>query len=511
MNFRNVTYQLGLLLLVLGALLGVICLITVVRLMLGMSTDPHATSAIAISAVFSTVAGGIMAFITRRRKKELHRRDSMLLVALSWIIGGLVSALPFYIWALELPFGAEPHPFQNFVNCYFEAISGLTTAGSSVLTEIEAMPWSLLFWRQLIQWIGGIGIVVLFVAVFPSLGVGAKRMFQFESSANPGAVMPAIRDTARMLLIIYVTLTAIEIAALTLAGVPLFAAVEHSFTTLATGGFSPRNASIGAYGSAAVDVIVTTFMVIGGINFTLYYAMMRGRFKDFLADRELRLFLILLAGSTLVIALTITGDTITTTTGQTVHADFGQALRYASFNLVSAQSTTGYATADYDQWPTLARAVMFTMILIGGCAGSTAGGLKVSRIIILAKILYSLIERAYRPQVIRPVKISGKPISPELQLDTLAFIIGTLVLLSLGTLLVLLFEPHGACDLVTAASANLATFCTTGPGFGRVGPVSNFGWMTDASKITLCAVMLLGRLELFAIIVLFSPRFWRGE
>lgn len=510
MNVRNVVFQLGLLLLVLGALLAVICLVTLLRQAFGLHTDPHATAALGVSALLSAATGGGAVLLTRRRHGHMHRRDAMVLVALSWVVGGAFTALPFYIWALELPAGTT-HPFGDFINCYFESISGLTTAGSSVLTDIEAVPWSLLLWRQLIQWVGGIGIVVLFVAVFPSLGVGAKRMFQFESSAEPGAVMSAIRHTARVLIVIYVALTAAESIALTIAGVPPLEAVEHSFTTLATGGFSTKNTSIGAYDSVAVDLIITVFMILGGINFTLYYAVMRRRVTRMLADRELQLFLILLAASTVVIAISITGDVIVTTTGEQVHAGFAQALRYSAFNLVSAQSTTGYASADYNQWPTLARAIIFTMILIGGCTGSTAGGLKVSRVIVAVKVLYSMIERAYRPQVVRSIKISSKPVDRDLQLETLGYILATLALLALGTLLVLLAESGRECDLVTAASANLATFCTTGPGFGRVGPVSNFGWMTDASKLVLCVVMLLGRLELFAIVVLFSRRFWRTD
>jgi trk system potassium uptake protein TrkH len=455
--------------------------------------------------------------------EQLGRRDAMLLVALSWLVGAAFAALPFFLWA-HLPGTDAPggHPFRSFVDCYFEAMSGLTTTGATILSgspgtgwDIEALPRSLLLWRAFTQWLGGLGIVVLFVAVLPTLGVGGKRLFQVEAPGpKPEGLQPQIRQTARVLLYIYLGLTAAEILALWLARMPFFDAVCHTFTTLATGGFSTRNASTGAYDSRAVDVIVIVFMVLAGVNFAVYFALLRRRFGHVLRDPELRTYVALLAVGSVLVVISLLGTKITTTTGATIpDAGAGSSIRHGVFTTVSIATTTGYAGSDFNTWPFLAKSVLIVLMFIGGSAGSTAGGIKVIRVWVAIKVMLAEIERVFRPTVIRPVRVGKSIVDDELKLATLSYVLGIILLFALGSGAVMLLEqlnPDTACDYTTAASASVASLCTIGPGLAKVGAIENYGWMTPYSKLVLSLLMALGRLEVFAIVVLLTPRFWRG-
>ena len=514
MNLRIVINQLGLLLLTFSACLALTAVWAVSRWALGEQGELEREAWIALvsSALLGVIAGGLCWSLTRAHHTHLGRREGLLLVALSWVVGGLLAALPYCIWARGHFASPAEHPFGDFVNCFFEATSGLTTAGSSVLTDIEAIPESLLLWRSMTHWIGGIGIVVLFVAVLPVLGAGGKKIFHYEASGvTDEGVLPTIRDTARILLLIYCVMTIVMMIILRLCGMTWFDAFCHTAGALATGGFSTKSTSIGFYDSLPIELFLTLFMILGGVNFALFYQAARGRWRQAIADRELRVYLALVFGGSLLVALLIQGQAIITSTGERVGSSFWNALRYALFNVTSVQTTTGYATADYDQWPNLARAIMFALIFIGASAGSTGGGIKVVRIIIAAKVLLNQVERAFRPSVIRPVKVGRSALDADTQLATLGFVLGTILLLSVATAIIMAVEPRDQVDLTTAASASLATFCTTGPGFSKVGPVMNYGWMTDTSKLILCGTMLLGRLEIMALVCLLSPRFWRGD
>ncbi|MHC4218791.1 MAG: TrkH family potassium uptake protein [Planctomycetota bacterium] len=524
MNLRYVLKQLGLLLLVLsGVLVGVAAVFFVVEAVLR-----HGVSQIAMQALFITgligflVGGGVYQF-TRRTEQQLGRREALLLVAVSWLAGAAFAGLPFFLWA-NLPGTDAPggHPFRSFVNCYFEAMSGLTTTGATILAgdpgagwDIEAVPRSLLLWRAFTQWLGGLGIVVLFVAVLPSLGVGGKRLFQVEAPGpSPEGLQPQIRQTARVLLYIYLGLTGAEILALWTARMPFFDAVCHTFTTIATAGFSTRNASIGAFDSRAVDIIVIVFMILSGVNFGIYFALIRRRFGRALRDPELRTYAILLAAGSLIIVLSLLGTSITTTTGETIPASAGSSVRHGVFATVSIVTTTGYTSADTNGWPFLAKTVLILFMFIGGCAGSTAGGIKVIRIWVAVKVMFSEVEHVFRPSVVRPVRVGKSIVDDQLKLGTVSYVLGIVLLFALGTVAVKLLEqlnPGGPCDFTTAATASLASLCTIGPGLGKVGAVENYGWMTSSSKLVLCTLMALGRLEVFAIVVLLAPRFWRGS
>ncbi len=517
MNLRNLVKQLGLLLLVLsGILLTLVIVFYVIEALLHHDVNPAARWAVFVSGLVGVLMGTGLYVLGGKPSQHLGRREALLLVALSWLLGAAFAALPYLLWAHWPGTDAAPdHPFRSFVDCYFEAMSGLTTTGATILSDIEAVPRSLLLWRALTQWIGGLGIVVLFVAVLPSLGVGGKRLFQIEAPgpAKEG-LQPQIRQTARALLYIYLGLTAAQVLALLVAGMTFFDSVCHTFTTIATAGFSTRSGSIGAYDSQAIDIILILFMVLSGVNFGLYFALMRRRYGTVLRDPELRTYLILLASGATVITLCLLRQSMTLTTGDPIPVGTGSAIRYGVFTTVSIGTTTGYATSNSDTWPFAAKAVLFVLMFIGGSAGSTAGGIKVIRIWVALKIMLAEIEHVFRPNVVRPVRVGKSVVDDQLKLGTIAYVLGIVVLFAIGSFCVMVFEnlnSETSCDFTTAASASLACLCTIGPGFAKVGAIENYGWMTPYSKILLTLWMALGRLEVFAIIVLLTPRFWHED
>jgi trk system potassium uptake protein TrkH len=317
-----------------------------------------------------------------------------------------------------------------------------------------------------------------------------------------------------VLLYIYLALTGAEILALWAARMPFFDAVCHTFTTLATGGFSTRNASTGAFDSIAIDIIVILFMVLAGVNFGLYFALTQRKFGNVWRDPELRTYAVLLTLGSLVIVLSLLGQSITTTTGDQAPETAGQAVRHGIFTTISIATTTGYCSADFNAWPFLAKAVLIVLMFIGGSAGSTAGGIKVIRIWVAIKVMLSEIEHVFRPSVVRPVRVGKSILDDQLKLGTVSYVLGIVLLFALGSGAVMLLEqlnPSSSCDYTTAASASVASLCTIGPGLAKVGAIENYGWLTPYSKMVLCMLMALGRLEVFALVVLLAPRFWRGD
>lgn len=503
---------------------------------------------------------------------QLTRRDAMALVAAGWVLGAGVAALPFFSWAwlhpeeaarvaevqaplamplpgraegmqspgaVESPGGApslrlnsegQPltpegrvvqvagfdHPFRNFAACYFEAMSGMTTTGASVLGtaphDIESLPAGLLLWRSLIQWLGGLGIVVLFVAVLPLLGVGGKTLVQFETTGPvKQGVKPRISDAARELWIIYVGLS-LACGALLMAagGMNLFDAVNHTFTALATGGFSTRNASAGAYDSVAVDLILVLFMILAGVNFGLYHQALHRRWATIWRDAELRTYLGIIVAATLLIAAFLVGTTLTLTTGEEREAGLFEALRHSLFQVVSVMTTTGYATADFDRWGFIPGFVLIGLMFVGGCASSTGGGIKVVRILTLFKIFFADLERVYRPTVVRTVKIGGSAITDAVRQSVMMFTLTMIGLFVAGAVVLRALEPEHL-DVVSAATASAATLLNIGPGLHAVGPMNNFGFFGADSLLVMSLLMALGRLEVFALLVVITPRFWRNE
>ncbi|MEX2671655.1 MAG: TrkH family potassium uptake protein [Phycisphaeraceae bacterium] len=513
MNHRFVANQLGLLLLVLSGLLVALALYEFAEYLAGTVDELTAIEATLSAAGVGVVFGTILWWYGRGRSGDIFgRREALLLVALTWFLGTAIASLPFYFWAHLQLTADQAHPFKSFINCYFEAMSGLTTTGATVLSDIEALPRGILLWRALTQWLGGLGIVVLFVAVLPTLGVMGKRLFHVEvSGPTHGGVRPRIRDTAAALWVIYVALTAAQVVSLRLCGMPWFDAACHAFTTLATGGFSPHNASLGGYASTAINLVTIVFMVLAGVNFGLYYQLTLRSAKNFFRDTELRVYLatMLIATVAVTVILLTAGDPITTTDGRVIEARSATTVVEAAFQVSSIQTSTGFATSNYDTWPFAAKAILLMMMFVGGCAGSTAGGIKIIRVWIAIKVILAELERAFSPHVVRPLRVGKTTIDPDLRIAILSYVIGIVALFGLGAFTIMVFEG-GEASFTTAASASAATLFVVGPGFHQVGAIENYGWMTDATKIFLSFWMLLGRLEVFALAVLLMPRFWRG-
>jgi trk system potassium uptake protein TrkH len=509
-NFRFVLHQLGSLLLVISALLMGIAIWALVRLQLGDVAETHGSQAFLTGTAVGGIVGGGLRWFTRSPSEVFGRREALLLVALSWLTAAALAAIPFWVWAHLAHDDPILHAFHNPVNCYFESMSGFTTTGATILTQISQLPASLLLWRAMTHWLGGLGIVVLFVAVLPSLGVGGKKLFRVEAPGpDPEGVRPHIGETARVLWIIYVGLTVAETIALRIAGMSWFDAVCHTFATLATGGFSTIDASVGGFHSAAVDIIIIVFMVGAGVNFGLYYQIIRGRWGSAWRDTEFRVYLAFLLVGAGVVILSIQGTTIVTTDGTELEANLGTAVRYGVFQTVSVQTTTGFCSADFNRWPFIAQAVMIGLMFVGGCGGSTGGGIKVIRIWIALKVLFHEVERSFRPQVVRPLKVGQATVDADLKLGILCYVLGVLLIFVAGAVLIMVLEPPTGMDFASAAGASVATLCNIGPGLSKVGAVENYAWFTDSSKLVLTLLMVVGRLEVFAIVVLFVPRFWR--
>ena len=511
MNYRLVINRLGLLFVVLSITQLVTALWAAGQLAAGHEGESQALWSLLMSAGLALVAGGIMWLTTRGGPPSLGRREALLLVAASWLIGAALAGAPFCIWARLMPADAPDHILGSPVNAYFEAMSGLTTTGATVIVGIPDVPRSLLLWRATTHWLGGLGIVVLFVAVLPSIGVGGKRLFRVEAPGpEPEGVHPHIRETARILWLIYLGLTVAEVIALRLAGMSWYDAVCHTFATLATGGFSTVDTSVGGFSQLAVTIIITVFMVLAGVNFGLYYQLMRGRIGSVWRDAELRTYLAILFVGCAIVVISIINEPIVLTTGEQLEPSVGAAIRHGVFTTVSIQTTTGFCTADFNKWSFIPKATLILLMFVGASAGSTGGGIKVIRVLVAFKIMVAELERAFRPNVVRAVRVGQIAVSPELRLATIAFVLGHLLLFGAGAALMMVFEQSQGISVTTAASASVATLCNIGPGLGAVGAVENYAWFGPLSKITMSLLMALGRLEVFAILVLFVPRFWRS-
>lgn len=525
LNIRLVIQQLGLLLVLLClALLGVTTWGAVEQIRGEAVIDPNGIPIdrewVGLLAEWGAVAvglvlGGLMWWFGRprdRRAGMLGRREALLLVGLGWLLGAAVAGLPYFLWAhLEEAAGAD-HPFRSFTACYFEAMSGLTTTGATVLSDIRALPFDLLLWRATTHWLGGLGIVVLFVAVLPTLGVGGKKLYQVEAP-GPAAqgVRPRIRETARLLWIIYLGMTVAEVVLLRLAGMELGDAVCHTFATLATGGFSTRDASVGYYDSALINWILIAFMLLAGANFGLYYQLLRRRFHSVWTDPELRVYLGIVLVGCVIVCGALVEERMVSTTGADVEPSIAAAIRHGVFQVVSIQTTTGFATADFDLWGMVPKMTLLFLMFVGASAGSTGGGIKIIRVLIAFKVMLAEVERIFRPNVVRTVKVGRQRVDPELRLGTMVYIMGILLLFALGTIALMIIEADQGIDVVTAVSASAATLNNVGPGLNLVGAVRNYGWFSEPSLVVMSLLMALGRLEMYAIVVMFVPRFWKSE
>jgi trk system potassium uptake protein TrkH len=442
---------------------------------------------------FAVGAGtsGLLALLFRHRaagSSELYRRDGVLIVVGTWLLASLVGAIPY------VASGAIPNP----VDALFESVSGFTTTGASIFTDVEVVPRSILFWRAFTQWLGGVGLVVIFVALLSELGPGARMLIQLEVPGPKAEILHArVQQTASALFRIYLALTVAQTIAMILLGASPFDALAHAFTTVSTGGFSTWNASIGHF-DWPIHLVVTLFMLASGLNFSLYYLLLRRRDLGVFRDVELR-------GYAAIVALTIFVVTLDRLLEPVVETGFPRLVLDVAFSVASILTTTGFMTVDFDRWPELSRWLLVALMFIGGCAGSTAGGPKVIRLLVAWAAVMREVRLTFSPNAVVAVMVGRKPVPEDsiravmalIYLWVLAWIVGTALL------------AVGDVDLVTAATAAITTLSNVGPGLGRVGPTANFAFFADWQTLVMVVLMWLGRLEFFAILALVDRRFWR--
>lgn len=510
MHLRTVCHQLGLLTLLLSASMLPAVGWGVYYWQAGEPGEEEALVALGVSVFVGLLIGVLLTLIGRRNASHIGRREALLLVAGIWVFGAAISALPFRIWAGLHAFAPEAdQPFTRYVNCYFEAMSGLTTTGASILNDIEAVPASLLFWRSFIQWLGGLGIIVLFVAVLPILGVGGKRLFRAEiPGVTKTGVRPRIREAAQTLWLIYLGITVAQVLLLRLTHLNWFDSMCHACTTMATGGFSTRATSIAAFPAVSCQVIFILFMIAAGVNFSLYYRVVSGHWRQALADAELRTYLAIIFVATVAVIILNAGRALPDMQGGQQTGAVATTLQ-SLFHVVSMQTTTGYCVGDFDQWPVLAKAILLMLMFVGASAGSTGGGIKVVRWIIAAKAVWLEIEAVFRPHVVRPVRVGKQTIDPAMCTATLVYIVAAAAVFVLGAVALTALESHNGISVTTAISSCAATLNNIGPGFAAVGATQLYQWFTAPSKVLLSFLMAFGRLELFAFLVLLAPRFWQ--
>jgi trk system potassium uptake protein TrkH len=442
-----------------------------------------------LKSIGVTLAGGLMLSLVFRgaRGETMTHREGMGVVALGWAAAGFFGALPYYWGGV----------FSGFSDCLFESVSGFTTTGASVLTQIEMTARGFLFWRSLTHWLGGMGIIVLGLAILPIVGIGGMQLYKAEvPGPAPDRLKPRIKDTAMVLWKVYVLLSAAETVLLMAGGMDLFEALCHTFGTMATGGFSTRNASIGAYNSPYIDTVVIIFMLFAGINFALHYQFLKGDRGAFWRNSEFRFFIGIVAIFFLAVTFSLFG---------TVYDSLGNSIRFSAFQVISIITTTGYVTADYEMWPSLPQVILLFCMFLGASAGSTGGGMKCMRIMLLLKHTYKQMFSLIHPRAVLQVKLGGRPV-PD---DVMHSIWGYFVLyIGLFILSAFLLAAMGV-DVVTSFAAVAASIGNIGPGLGMVGPADNYVHIPLLGKWLLILCMLLGRLEIYTILILFVPEFWR--
>lgn len=488
MNLRLLSKILGLLLLLLaGAML--ICFGYAVLVEPRHSgIDP--VEVFVISIGLTAGFGLLLLLVGWGSGREILRKEAIAIVGLGWIICSIFGALPYVVG----------EPALDWPGAIFEAASGFTTTGASVINDLTIWPRSILLWRAFTQWLGGLGILVLFVALLSYLGVGSKALFRHESSAKTGEGLRArIQDVAVRLWQIYSALTVLCVLGLAALGMNLYEAVCHAFAALSTGGFGTRNQSIAAFDSLAIELWLVVFMILGGISFMLFAWLLRGKWERWKTEEETKTYLAIIALVTLIIAidLSVRSDGVS----------FGHALRVSLFQVVSIMTTTGFVTADFHQWPSLAKMLLLLLMAVGGCAGSTGGGVKVSRVILFAKTVRLEILHAFRPNLVARLRLNGNLVGDELRTQTVFFVALAGVTVALGTAVVCLMEPH--FDIDSGFAAVMATLFNVGPGIGEVGPTRNYSHLVPSTKLFLSLLMIFGRLEFSALLVLFMPSLWR--
>lgn len=452
--------------------------------------NPHSAEVLAFAVTISL--GFLVAFIfrclfpiKREQFRKLNAKDGLAIVGLSWIILSVVGALPLYL----------SHVVPTYTDALFEIVSGFTTTGATIFPDVESLPRGILFWRSLTQWLGGMGIIVLYIALLPALGLNVAQLYKAEA---PGITVekiePRIKQTAMKLWAIYFGFSFLLIALYLAGGMSIFDAMCHSFSTVATGGFSTKNASIGAF-SPYIQWVTIIFMFLAGVNFILHYYALHGRINIYWLVEECRGFVWIIMGLFPLFVLVLYKSGLSES-----------PVRDSLFQILAIVTTTGYATADFDQWPHMLAFLLVALMFIGGCGGSTAGGMKIIRFMLALKVGARSVSQAVFPNAVIPIKLDGKPLAETLVLSVLAYLLIYIFLFFGGTMLLTVTE---GCDLITAFTASISALSNVGPGLGKVGPTQTYAWVSLSGKWILSFLMLAGRLELYSILILLYPATWR--
>lgn len=467
---------------ILSRILIVEAILMLPSVIVGLIYWERATTAFIAPIVILAVLGLALG-IKKPKNREIYARDGFFVVACAWVLMSLFGALPFYLSGY----------FKSYIDALFEVISGFTTTGSSVLSDVEALPKCILFWRSFTNWVGGMGVLVFVMAIIPLSDDRSLHIMRAESPGPiVGKLVPKMKDTAKILYGIYIALTAICALLLLFGGMNLFDALCHSFSTAGTGGFSVRNAGIGHYNSAYIEMVIAVFMILFGVNFNLFYLILLGHIKDALKSEELRWYLSIVGLSTLVITLNI------------MSSFKGQSFRYAFFQVASLITTTGFATTDFNYFPELSKSILVLLMFTGACAGSTGGGFKISRLIIILKSFKKEVKKLFHPNSVTVIKLENKPIDSSLSHSTVNYFMMYILIMMISCIAISVDN----FDFTTNVTAVISCFNNIGPGLNVVGPMGNFGGFSIFSKLVLSLDMLFGRLEILPMLVLFSARSW---
>jgi len=432
-------------------------------------------------------AGTVLASL-KSKDTNFRTKDAFVVAGFSWVLLSLFGALPFYFSGY----------FQSYIDCFFEIASGFTTTGASILTNVEILPKGILFWRRFSHWIGGMGVLMFIMAIMPSINASSLNLMRAESTGpSPDKIVPRMHETAKIIYLIYFVMTVVLVVLLKIAGLPLFDSLVNAFSVAGTGGFSIMNASIGAYNNVAAEIIITVFMFLFGVNFSLYFLLLGKKFKKFFSDIELKTYFGIVITAILIIAIDISG----------LYGGIWEALRHSSFQVSTIVSTTGFATTDFNLWPTLSKVILVFLMVTGCCAGSTGGGIKMIRLVILVKAAKVELGKIFHPGSVKAVSLNGKKVSDDIVSKTALFFF---IYFAVFFVSVLLISIDGK-DLVSSTTAVISALSNIGPGLGVVGPTGNFASFSAFSKVVLSFCMIAGRLEFYPLLVLFVPSVWRRE